>query len=117
MARILIADDDQAVRDLATRALRSDGHTVTVASDGSEAARALASASFDLVISDVEMPGSGGIELVQDFGKPGGPRFLLISGFVEKLTRLDAPAGASVATLAKPFTLEQLRAEVRRRLA
>lgn len=117
MARILIADDDLAVRDLATRALRSDGHTVSVASDGPEAARELASGTFDLVISDVEMPGSGGIELVQAFGKRGGPRFLLISGFVEKLTRLDAPAGANVATLAKPFTLEQLRAEVRRRLA
>lgn len=118
MANILLADDDTALRDLVGRALRSDGHEVVVASDGTDAERRLASKSFDILISDVEMPGLGGFELVERHAvRQPRLRFLLISGFLEKLaTSGDLPA-TRLATLPKPFTLEQLRAEVRKLLA
>lgn len=117
MARILIADDDQNVRDLASRALRGDGHTVLTACDGRDAEQRLAGEAFDVLISDVEMPGCGGFELVERFAaaKPG-LRFLLISGFVEKLAQTTDLPAARLVTLPKPFTLEQLRARVRRLL-
>ncbi|MFN3868624.1 MAG: response regulator [Hyphomicrobiaceae bacterium] len=114
MARILLADDDTTLRDLAQRALAADGHVLTIASDGSEAAQHLASGSFDLLVSDVEMPGCGGFDLVRDFA-PRHPRlaFLIVSGFVERLNSENAAQFAPrVRTLAKPFTLEQLRAAV-----
>ncbi len=117
MARILLADDDKALRDLAGRALEADGHKVETASDGSEAAQLLQAGDYDVVVTDVEMPGCGGFELVRDFAalKPR-TRFMLVSGFVEKLESRPDGANGRYVTLAKPFTLEQLRAEVARLL-
>lgn len=118
MARILLADDDRTLRDLAQRALSADGHAVTVAGDGTEAAQMLASGSFDLLVSDLEMPGCGGFELVRDFARrQPGLAFLIVSGFVERLQSEHFAAEARrVRTLAKPFTLEQLRAAVAKML-
>ncbi|MGL4558514.1 MAG: response regulator [Afipia sp.] len=117
MAHILLADDDKALRDLAARALEADGHKVATASDGTEAAQLLEAGHYDLLVTDVEMPGCGGFELVRDFAarKPR-MRFLLVSGFIEKLESAPAGTGGKYVTLAKPFTLERLRAEVSRLL-
>lgn len=117
MAHILLADDDATLRELACRALRNDGHTVVVASDGSDAQRHLSADAFDILISDVEMPCLGGFELVEQFAaRCPKLRFLLISGFVEKLATSSRLPAERLATLPKPFTLEQLRAEVKRLL-
>lgn len=117
MARILLADDDKPLRDLAARALEADGHSVTAASDGTEAAQFLDEREFDVVVSDVEMPGCGGFELLRDFAdRKARTRFLLVSGFVEKLESPHAAHAGRYVTLAKPFTLEQLRAAVARLL-
>jgi CheY-like chemotaxis protein len=118
MALILIADDDAATRDLLRRALESDGHTVTIASDGSEALEKLARAGIDLLISDVDMPGLDGIALVgQALGKNPRLRVLFMSGYPDQLGRAAATTGGTARTIAKPFTLEKARSEVRAALA
>ncbi len=118
MARILFADDDTALRDLASRALRNDGHDVVVARDGTDAESQLAAGAFDVLISDVEMPGLGGFELVERHAAHQPRlRFLLISGFIEKLATGKSLPAARLATLPKPFTLEQLRTEIKKLLA
>ena len=58
MARILLAEDDAATRDMVQRALTADGHQVVVTQDGAEALEKLrGGGGFDLLISDVQMPG------------------------------------------------------------
>src|SRR5215471_19230327 len=67
MARILLADDDAATRELVQRALAMDGHDVVVTQDGAEALERLEAGGgrIDLLISDVQMPGVDGIDLVE----------------------------------------------------
>lgn len=118
MARILLADDDAATRDMVSRALAADGHAVEVASDGQEALDFLqrTPGAFDLVISDIEMPGLDGISLVTAAAKlTPAPRLLLISGFETSAHRAADLGG--VRCLTKPFSLEKIRAEVTAALA
>ena len=58
MARILLAEDDEALRALCARALTTDGHEVSTASDGAEALEVIGSAdaNFDLLLTDIRMP-------------------------------------------------------------
>jgi CheY-like chemotaxis protein len=116
MARILLAEDDAATRDMVQRALAADGHEVIVTQDGSEALERLqaAPARVELMITDVQMPGLDGIELVEK-GLAANPRLriVLMSGFAGELGRAAhlKPKISSVVT--KPFTLEQIRAVVK----
>ena len=118
MARILLADDDAATRDLVKRALESDGHTVQVTQDGSEALdRVKAAQPFDLLVSDVEMPLLDGVKLAERASAlQPGLRILLMSGFAEQLERAKTLKGPQVAVISKPFTLDQVRATVRKLL-
>lgn len=118
MARILLADDDQATRDLVKRALEMDGHAVSVTQDGAEAFEALTAEPFDLVVSDVHMPGLDGVDLARRAmaAKPQ-LKLLLMSGFAEELERARALKSLHFATILKPFTLDQVRLAVRGLLA
>ncbi len=118
MARILLADDDAATRDLVKRALEGDGHTVQVTQDGSEALdRVKAAQPFDLLVSDVEMPLLDGVKLAERASAlQPGLRILLMSGFAEQLERAKTLKGPHVAMISKPFTLDQVRATVRKLL-
>jgi CheY-like chemotaxis protein len=116
MARILLADDDQATRDLVKRALESDGHTVDLTQDGMEALEALTGAAqpFDVLVSDVHMPGLDGIALARQASAANPSlKMLLMSGFAEELERAETLQTPHLAVIIKPFTLEQVRAAVR----
>ena len=63
MARILMAEDDKAVQSFVSRALAHRGHAVTAVDDGLEALEALEVAEFDILITDIVMPGLDGIAL------------------------------------------------------
>lgn len=120
MTRILLADDDAAMRDFAKRALEADGHQVVDVPDGSEALdRITASpAAFDLIVSDVNMPALDGITLAnRALALNSKLRVLLISGYESELVRSQSVPAAKLGHLAKPFTLEQIREAVRKVLA
>jgi len=120
MAHILLADDDQATRDLVRRALESDGHRVGLTQDGVEALETLTGAAdgFDVLVSDVHMPGLDGIELARRASAAHpGLKLLLMSGFAEELERAQALNSPNLRVIMKPFTLEQVRASVRALLA
>lgn len=120
MARILLADDDKATRDLVKRALESDGHAVEITQDGSEALDKLESGSglIDVLISDVHMPGMDGIGLAnRAIEAAPGMKILLMSGFPEELERAKSLKAVRVEVLIKPFTLEQVRSAIRALLA
>ena len=65
MARILVADDEAGIREFLSDALAADGHEVVLAADGDEAARLVDQRSFDLVLTDLKMPGRDGMALLR----------------------------------------------------
>lgn len=116
MARILLADDDKATRDLVKRALEADGHEVELTQDGGEALERLAESATapDILISDVHMPGIDGIEVARRAIETSPSlKLLLMSGFAEELDRARALPTDTLAVIIKPFTLDQIRTAVR----
>ena len=120
MARILLADDDAATRDLIGRALKTEGHDVVAVEDGLAALAHMQSAmpSPDLLISDVQMPGLDGVSLA---GKAvqiaPGLRVLLMSGFAGALGQTDHLKPHLKRVLTKPLSLDDVRSAVRAALA
>lgn len=114
MARVLLADDDRAMREFVQRALQADGHLVTLAEDGAEALQRVEAERFDLLISDLDMPGLDGFALVSRVaGRQPQLRIILMSGHADELKRAEGLPPGRVATLPKPFTLEKIRQIVR----
>ena len=120
MARILLADDDAAARDLVQRALAVDGHDVVCTQDGAEALEQLQSAAgtFDLLIADVLMPALDGIAVAEKaIELQPKLRVILISGFADELDRAKHLKSKVARVVAKPITLEGIRAAVKAALA
>lgn len=120
MAKILLADDDAAVRDLVKRALTSDGHTVHMTEDGAEALEYLEAhyESVDLIVTDVDMPALDGITLCERalVVKPS-LGIVLMSGFSDQLDRAGNLKARRITPISKPFSLEQIKHTVRAILA
>ncbi|MEQ8334658.1 response regulator [Nisaea sp.] len=66
MSSILVVDDDKSLRDLLSAVLRDRGYEVEIAKEGDEALKILAHTRFDIVISDIIMPGKEGIETIRE---------------------------------------------------
>ena len=117
-ARILLAEDDTAVRLTTARALTQAGHLVQACLDGETALRALeGGAEFDLLLTDIMMPGMTGTRLAQEV-RARRPEIgvLFMSGFPDDQKMLDGLSVSSVAFLAKPFQLDDLLRAVHREL-
>jgi two-component system response regulator MprA len=114
MARILVVDDEPAVRRALERALRLDNYEVQLAADGEQALDALADQPADAVILDILMPKLDGLEVVRRMRKAGDRTPVLM------LTARDAidnrVEGLDVGAddyLVKPFALRELQARLR----
>lgn len=119
MARILLAEDDTAVRDFVRRALEMDGHDVVPVHDGGEALERVMSPveEFDLLLSDIRMPVVDGVALALQVGrdKPELP-ILLMTGYAEHRDRAYGLDTLIKGIIQKPFTLEDIRNQVRHAL-
>jgi CheY-like chemotaxis protein len=118
MARILIAEDDSAVREFVSRALRHQGHDVTAVEDGLHALERMAADSYDLLITDIVMPGLDGIALALKAGKDyPAMKILLMSGYASERQRAHNLDALAHRIIAKPFTLAEICAAVAETLA
>ena len=112
--RILVVDDEAAVRDAIRRALTFDGYEVDVASDGADAFDVMAAAAPDALIVDVLMPRVDGLELCRRLREAGDrtPILILTARHLvsDRVAGLDAGADDY---LVKPFALEELLARIR----
>jgi signal transduction histidine kinase/ActR/RegA family two-component response regulator len=115
---ILLVEDETAVRNLISRSLRGRGYNVIEAKNGEDALLAAErhNAPIHLVLTDVVMPEMGGAELFEHLRRwYPTMRILFISGYTKGSIPPEALAeGAGTGFLPKPFTLDQLGAEVRR---
>jgi two-component system chemotaxis response regulator CheY len=114
MASILIIDDSPSIRVFLEQALVAAGHEVTSAHDGRQGLATLRSRSFDLVITDIFMPETDGIETIRNARKAGIlPRVIAISSKDSIMNLLPAAKMlGAMHTIQKPFTAEQLLAAV-----
>jgi two-component system response regulator MprA len=112
--RLLVADDDPALRDALRRALRLEGYDVDLAADGEEALGAVSSGGPDLLVLDVAMPRVDGLEVARRIRTAGNrlPILMLTArdAVDDRVAGLDAGADDY---LVKPFALEELFARVR----
>jgi CheY-like chemotaxis protein len=107
--RVLVVEDDNLVRQLLLRAARSICQDVTAAEGGSQAMQLLQQQHFDVVVSDLKMPGVSGLDVLR-YAREKQPsaRLLAISGYVDADDE-DAIQQLGAIVLAKPFGFAQLR--------
>jgi len=115
MAHILVVDDEKSICELLEITFRKEGHRVEVAHNVEAAKRKLAGSLFDIVISDVRMPGEGGVELLR-FTREVAPDsyFVLITGVPSLETAIAAAnEGANRYVIKDHDLVDQLRVAVR----
>ena len=114
MIRILLAEDDQVMREYLTRALERSGYSVAAVDRGTAAIPLLESSTFDLLLTDIVMPEMDGIELAQRATEMApGMRVMFITGFAA-VTLKAGEAMPNARILSKPFHLRELVMEVDR---
>ncbi|MEQ8164550.1 MAG: response regulator [Alphaproteobacteria bacterium] len=113
MATILLAEDDHALRHFLKVSLERAGHEVVAVGDGEEAMRWVITRDFDLLLADVVMPGTDGIELARR-ARPMRPamRVMFITGFAAMTLKAKSALGGQTTVLSKPFHLKDLATEV-----
>ncbi|MCK6450710.1 MAG: response regulator [Alphaproteobacteria bacterium] len=109
MAKILLAEDDPAVREFVRRALAHSGHDVTAVDDGLAAIEVLSTDQFDMLITDIVMPGMDGIALALKASKdrPSMP-ILMMTGYAAERQRAHNLEALIHKVIAKPFSLRDI---------
>jgi two-component system, OmpR family, response regulator MprA len=107
--RVLVADDDPAIRTLVARVLMRRGYDVASASDGADAIQKLDHDPFDLLVLDLMMPRVDGVGVIDHLAKREGPRpaiLVMTAAVPDILRRLPHEHVAKI--ISKPFDLDQL---------
>ena len=114
MIRILLAEDEDAMRTYLARALENAGYEVVAVDRGTEALPLLQQQRFDLLLSDIVMPEMDGIELAQHCAEVSpSTKVMFITGFAAVTLKASREA-PQAKVLSKPFHLRDLVLEVER---
>ena len=112
--RVLVVDDDRAVRESLRRSLEFNGYAVALAGDGAEALAGIGGASPDVVVMDVMMPRLDGIEATRALRAAGNDVPILVLTARDSVgDRVDGLDAGADDYLTKPFALEELLARLR----
>ena len=118
MAHILLAEDDETLRRFLAQALVGAGHEVTDCGDGTEAYEYLKGCRFDLLLTDIVMPGMDGIELAKHAAEmDANLKIMFITGFAAVALHPSSNAPKQAKVLSKPFHLREIVNEVDRMIA
>ncbi|MCK9295373.1 MAG: sigma-54 dependent transcriptional regulator [Desulfobulbaceae bacterium] len=111
MSTILVVDDELSMREFLKILLEKEGYQAVTASDGEKALKAMEMQEFDLVISDIRMPGMGGLELL-DAAKKAAPDlpFIMITAFASPEDAVQAMKHGAYDYITKPFKLSEIKA-------
>jgi CheY-like chemotaxis protein/DNA-binding transcriptional ArsR family regulator len=112
--RLLVVDDDKVFREELGELLRDDGHSVTAEGSVAKAIKALEAVEFDVVLTDLKMPRTSGLELLREV-RSRWPRTLvvMITGFATIETALEAMKAGAFDYVRKPFRIDQVRETLR----
>jgi DNA-binding response OmpR family regulator len=115
--RILLIDDEPGILNFVSRGLRGEGFTVDLAADGQAGLKAALGPAYDLIILDLLLPGSSGIDLLRQVIRhnPGQP-VIVLSALTDTSSKVRSFELGAGDYLAKPFSIEELLARVRARL-
>ncbi len=118
MAKILIAEDDTGMREFLAKTLVKAGYDVIACPDGLSALAALKAEAFDLLLTDIVMPGIDGLELATR-GRALYPalRVVYLTGFTAMTQTSQASESVHIRTIAKPFHLNDLTRQIEEILA
>lgn len=112
-ARILVVDDEESIREFLEIMLRKEGYEVTCAADGQQALDLLKKKSFDMVISDLQMPHVTGIELLkQTKDQYPDMLFFMITAFATTETAVEAMKLGAYDYITKPFKIDEVRINI-----
>jgi len=111
--RILIADDDEGIRQLVREALAPDDFEIVAARDGDDAIQAIAKVELDAAILDIMMPVKDGLEVLRELRKTSAIPVIMLSGKTDASDKVGALELGADDYLTKPFTGSELLARVR----
>lgn len=117
--RVLVADDSSTMRKIILRALAAVGaDDVAEAADGTEAISLFKPGTFDLVLTDWNMPGKSGLEVVQAIrAQDAAVRIMMVTTEAERDRVMQAIAAGVTDYLIKPFTADALREKLQKHFA
>lgn len=113
--KILVAEDEEITMNNIVDALGDEGYAAVGVRDGIEAVRRLEKEQFDVLITDIKMPGFSGIELLETVkGKYPGTEVIIITGFGSIGSAVDAMRKGATDYITKPFDLDELGLRVKK---
>jgi two-component system, NtrC family, response regulator PilR len=117
MSKILVIDDEQGMRDFLAIMLKKEGHEVVTAENGTDALKAVHAEIFDLVITDVKMPGVGGIDVLKTI-KEISPEtvVIMITAFATAETAVEAMKLGAYDYITKPFKIDEIKLIIQKAL-
>ncbi len=108
-ARIMVVDDDPSSRSAMQRVLEKAGYSVTMVADAERAIELVSDIDFDLIITDLRMPGKTGIELLSEVkNRKPEIEFMIVSAYGDEDTQALARRMGASEVLMKPFPRQKL---------
>ena len=116
-SRILVVDDEESIREFLEIMLKKEGYEVTLAEDGQKAKDLLTKKTFDMIISDLQMPHVTGIELLKHVKETYPDTvFMLITAFGTTETAVEAMKMGAYDYLTEPFKIDEVRMNIQNAL-
>lgn len=113
VSRVLVVEDDPAMRTLILRVLKANGFDATSARDGREMATILDSSTFDLILLDVMLPGKSGLDLCREIRATSKVPIIMVSAHGEEIDRVLGLEIGADDYVPKPFGAKELLARIR----
>jgi DNA-binding NtrC family response regulator len=108
--KILVVDDEEGARELFNTILSDEGYEVTLAVNGEDALSHMKGIAYDLVVTDIKMPGMDGLQLLQEIRKTGSKAdVIMVTAYGEVESYLKAMSLGAAEYINKPIRIKELK--------